>query len=164
MPLERKRKTQYVVFRARSILRRTDTTKPRLNGALKGQRVLTHLWPEVSGNPGFSWPGDETVDAIFGHLGQSVYLSPDTPRTLGIMMLWACVCHSCRSRGSRHGSRYSQSGATPRGARRQRRSGAETQPRAPLPPQNPPTAARRRGPGERQLITPKVRNARWEWE
>lgn len=30
-------------------------------------------------------------------------------------MLWACVCSSCRSRGSSYGSRYSQSGATREG-------------------------------------------------
>ena len=38
----------------------TDTTKPRLDGALKGQWRRQALWPEVSGNPTLGRGGGET--------------------------------------------------------------------------------------------------------
>ena len=68
------------------------------------------------------------------------------------------------TRGSSQGGRYSQLGATPSGARRQRRGSVKTQPWALSSPQNPPTDTRREGPGGRQSLTPKVCNARWEWK
>lgn len=79
-------------------------------------------------------------------------------------MLWARVRSSCRSRGSSHGSRYSQLGANPHGSRRQRQGKRKYPDKALSLSQNPPAATRREGPGERQLTTPKVWNACWEWE